>query len=100
MKLHIHNNRIRIKLYHVLISQNKSTMQFVGLNTIQQLQHQIIAAATSAEVADAVRIQYGGSVTPDNCAELFACPDVDGFLVGGASLKPSFMDIIGAIEKA
>lgn len=50
--------------------------------------------AVSAEVADAVRIQYGGSVTPDNCAELITKPDIDGFLVGGASLKPTFMEII------
>jgi triosephosphate isomerase len=31
-------------------------------------------------------VQYGGSVTPDNAGELLACPDVDGLLVGGASL--------------
>ena len=37
--------------------------------------------------ADAVRIQYGGSVKPENAAELMAQPDVDGALVGGASLK-------------
>jgi triosephosphate isomerase len=37
--------------------------------------------------ADAVRIQYGGSVKPDNAAELLGQPDVDGALVGGASLK-------------
>src|SRR5947199_5675399 len=40
-----------------------------------------------APVADAVRIQYGGSVKPDNAAELLGQPDVDGALVGGASLK-------------
>jgi len=39
------------------------------------------------EVAQSVRIQYGGSVKPDNAAELLAQPDVDGALVGGASLK-------------
>jgi len=38
-------------------------------------------------VADAVRIQYGGSVKPDNAAELLGQPDIDGALVGGASLK-------------
>jgi triosephosphate isomerase (TIM) len=38
-------------------------------------------------VADAVRIQYGGSVKPDNAADLLAQPDIDGALVGGASLK-------------
>lgn len=41
-----------------------------------------------APTADSVRIQYGGSVTPDNIAELMAEPDIDGALVGGASLKP------------
>ena len=40
-----------------------------------------------AAVADAVRIQYGGSVKPDNAAELLSQPDIDGALVGGASLK-------------
>jgi len=40
-----------------------------------------------AATADAVRIQYGGSVKPDNAAELLGQPDVDGALVGGASLK-------------
>ena len=39
-----------------------------------------------AEAAAAVRIQYGGSVKPRNAAELMAQPDIDGALVGGASL--------------
>ena len=37
-------------------------------------------------VASAVRIQYGGSVNAGNCEELARCEDIDGFLVGGASL--------------
>ena len=41
-----------------------------------------------AAVADATRIQYGGSMKPSNVKELMACPDVDGGLIGGASLKP------------
>jgi len=51
--------------------------------------------------ADAVRIQYGGSVTPDNVESLMSQPEVDGALVGGASLKPdSFAKIVtGAIKK-
>jgi len=45
--------------------------------------------------ADAVRIQYGGSVKPENVSELMAVPDVDGALVGGASLKArSFLQIV------
>lgn len=51
---------------------------------------------TSPAVAEAVRIQYGGSVTAANAKELAACPDIDGFLVGGASLKPEFVDIVNA----
>jgi len=42
------------------------------------------------------RIIYGGSVNAANCKELAAQPDIDGFLVGGASLKPEFLDIIKA----
>jgi len=46
-------------------------------------------------VADAVRIQYGGSVKPENIVELMGQPDVDGALVGGASLKiESFAEIV------
>ncbi len=48
------------------------------------------------EVADGVRIQYGGSVKPDNVDELMAQPDIDGALVGGAALKAdSFLRIVG-----
>jgi triosephosphate isomerase len=47
------------------------------------------------EVADAKRILYGGSAKPENAAGLFAQPDIDGFLVGGASLDPAkFLAII------
>lgn len=46
-----------------------------------------VLAGYSQEHADAMRILYGGSVKADNAAELFACPDIDGGLVGGASLN-------------
>ncbi len=47
------------------------------------------------ETADAKRILYGGSVNPDNAADLISRPDIDGFLVGGASLDPErFLAII------
>jgi triosephosphate isomerase (TIM) len=50
-----------------------------------------------AAVADSIRIQYGGSVKPDNAAELLSQPDVDGALVGGASLKADdFAKIVAA----
>lgn len=51
------------------------------------------------EIASGISILYGGSVKPDNAAELFACPDVDGGLIGGASLKSrDFTDIVKAIK--
>jgi len=54
-----------------------------------------LAAMFDAEVARKVRIQYGGSVKPNNAKELMSQPDVDGALVGGASLEArSFADII------
>jgi len=55
-----------------------------------------LAANVSAEAAESVRILYGGSVTDKNAAELIGKPDIDGFLVGGASLKPAFSEIVAA----
>jgi triosephosphate isomerase (TIM) len=61
--------------------------------TPQQAQevHQLLRAQLQAASAQAgrIRILYGGSVKPDNAASLFAQPDIDGALVGGASLKAS-----------
>jgi len=55
----------------------------------------ILAETFSADIANKVRIQYGGSVKPDNAAELLGQPDIDGALVGGASLDvSSFLQII------
>ncbi|HLI00691.1 MAG TPA: triose-phosphate isomerase [Acidimicrobiales bacterium] len=48
-----------------------------------------VAGSHGPDAAQRVRIQYGGSVNPDNAAELLAGPDVDGALVGGASLDPT-----------
>jgi triosephosphate isomerase len=60
---------------------------------------QIIAERYNSEVAEAVVIQYGGSVKPDNAAELLSQPNIDGALVGGASLKvDSFMGIIAGAK--
>jgi triosephosphate isomerase len=47
-------------------------------------------------VGERVRIQYGGSVKPDNAAELFARPDIDGGLIGGASLEPADLAAIAS----
>ena len=53
-----------------------------------------IAEMYDTDTAEAVRIQYGGSVNAGNAAELFAQPDIDGGLVGGASLKADFGKIV------
>jgi triosephosphate isomerase len=56
-----------------------------------------LVADRDPEQASRTRILYGGSVKPDNAAELLELPDVDGALVGGASLDPeSFAAIIAA----
>nr|ADO33064.1 triosephosphate isomerase [Biston betularia] len=55
-----------------------------------------LSGNVSPSVAELVRIQYGGSVTASNAKELAGSPDIDGFLVGGASLKPEFVDIVNA----
>jgi triosephosphate isomerase len=56
-----------------------------------------LVADRSKEQAQRTRILYGGSVKPDNAAELLACLDIDGALVGGASLEPeSFAAIVSA----
>ena len=53
----------------------------------------------SADAAEKTRILYGGSVTDKNADELISKPDVDGFLVGGASLKDAFRDIVRACDE-
>jgi triosephosphate isomerase len=55
-----------------------------------------ISNKVSKEVANAVRIIYGGSVTEQNANELITQADIDGFLIGGASLKPGFNTIVEA----
>ena len=53
-----------------------------------------IAEIYDSDTAQAIRIQYGGSVNAGNAAELFAMEDIDGGLVGGASLKADFGKIV------
>jgi triosephosphate isomerase len=60
----------------------------------------IMADRYNLSVADRVRIQYGGSVKPDNAADLLGQPDIDGALVGGASLKvDQFLGIIAGVKQ-
>jgi len=57
-----------------------------------------LAANISQNVADTTRIIYGGSANAANCDELYAKPDINGFLVGGASLKEEFVKIINCTK--
>ena len=60
----------------------------------------LLESMFGAQTASIIRIQYGGSVTPDNIASLIVKPDIDGALVGGASLKaPLFAAIVKAAKK-
>jgi triosephosphate isomerase len=52
------------------------------------------------EAAESVRVQYGGSVTATNVADFAALPEIDGSLVGGASLKPEFVEIVRKTAEA
>jgi len=59
----------------------------------------LVAGRSSTEQAELTRVLYGGSVKPENAGELLACPDIDGALVGGASLEAeSLAAIIAAAE--
>ena len=53
-----------------------------------------LASEIGTETANSVRIIYGGSVTSKNSVELLSMKDIDGFLIGGASIKPEFTDIV------
>ena len=55
---------------------------------------QVVSEIYGAEVAEEIRVQYGGSVNAGNAAELFAMPNIDGGLAGGASLKADFAKIV------
>lgn len=58
-----------------------------------------IAENVSPEVAEAIRIQYGGSMKGANAKELLAQPDIDGGLIGGASLEADFFNVINGVPQ-
>jgi len=73
------------------------TCEAVEANRVCAIVRATLAAGYGDAVAQQVRIQYGGSVKPDNAAELLGCEHIDGALVGGASLKPEmFAAIVNA----
>jgi triosephosphate isomerase len=66
---------------------------------MHQFIRQLVAKTYGEDIANQVSILYGGSVKPDNAAEIFAKPDVDGGLIGGASLKATdFVDIVRGVQ--
>jgi len=65
-----------------------------GAGKVIHLIRQLYAEMYSEETAMAIRILYGGSVTSSNISEFVAHPDIDGALVGGASIKPDFVEIV------
>ena len=68
--------------------------------SMHEMIRSVIADLYSEEAADKVRILYGGSMKPHNAEELLAQPDVDGGLIGGASLEAeSFTEIIGIADE-
>jgi len=67
---------------------------------VHRMIRKLLTEMYSDSVAAQIRIQYGGSAKPDNTAELMSCPDVDGLLVGGASLKvEDFASMIATTAK-
>ncbi|KAG2258037.1 hypothetical protein Bca52824_077331 [Brassica carinata] len=74
------------------------TVWAIGTGKVHDELRKWLAKNVSDDVAATTRIIYGGSVNGGNCKELGGQADVDGFLVGGASLKLEFIDIIKAAE--
>lgn len=65
-----------------------------GAGNVIHLIRQLYGEIYGNETASALRILYGGSVTSANISEFMAHPDIDGALVGGASIKPDFVEIV------
>ena len=59
----------------------------------------VVAQVYGVTISENIRIQYGGSVNSENAESLFGASDIDGALVGGASLKPEFINIVNAAVK-
>ena len=80
------------------IGTGRSATKEIAQNTCALIRSEV-AKMFGKEVADKVRIQYGGSVKPENIVEYMAEPDIDGALIGGAALKvDSFTAIINAVK--
>ncbi len=103
--------RMQIKIAFLNVTADKAKMAVIAYEPIWAIGTGKTATADQAQevcgairaciaelydeaTAEAIRIQYGGSVNAKTAPELFAKPDIDGGLVGGASLKPEFGDIV------
>ena len=82
--------RIQIKCALAGVSAEDAKKVIVACHAIRT----VLAELYGKETAEEIRIQYGGSVNSKNAAELFAMEDIDGGLVGGASLKEEFVSIV------
>ncbi len=78
------------------IGTGKAASGAIAQDVIGGMIRPALIGVFGSSVASGIRILYGGSVTGGNAAEFFGQPDVDGALVGGASLKPDFVDIVKA----
>jgi len=79
------------------IGTGKTALSAVANSTIAFIRRKIASLYGSKVLANKVRILYGGSVNPDNIAELLATTDIDGVLVGGASLESAtFLKLVNA----
>jgi triosephosphate isomerase len=81
------------------IGTGKAATAQDAVTVVQQIRA-LLTEMYGAEVAQAVRIQYGGSVTAANIHEFVSQPEIDGALVGGASLKPEFVEIVRSTAEA
>ena len=80
------------------IGTGKNATQEIAQATCKLVREKV-AELFGSDAASKVRIQYGGSVKPDNIAQYISEPDIDGALIGGASLKPeSFIEIADAVK--
>nr|CAG4641138.1 EOG090X0BSC [Eulimnadia texana] len=81
------------------IPQDKWDKVVIAYEPAQEVHDKLrnwLVSNVSPDVSASTRIIYGGSVTSGNCQELAKAGDIDGFLVGGASLKPEFVQIVNA----
>jgi len=73
----------------------------VGANRVIGMIRDVVGTMFGSAAGDSIRIQYGGSVTPENITEFVSQPEIDGALVGGASLKAdSFVEIVRRTAEA